>query len=62
MLIEQKKLKRQSRVLIQNMVPHEQLMKALDDLAIVTEVMEKERILHEKKVRCPHSQRRSLMS
>ncbi|XP_032890353.1 shootin-1 [Amblyraja radiata] len=51
MLIEQKKLKRQSRVLIQNMVPHEQLMKALDDLAIVTEVMEKERILHEKKIK-----------
>ncbi|XP_078268958.1 shootin-1-like [Rhinoraja longicauda] len=51
MLVEQKKLKRQSRVLIQNMVPHEQLMKALDELAIVTEIVEKERILHERKMK-----------
>ncbi|XP_051883486.1 shootin-1 [Pristis pectinata] len=51
MLVEQKKLKRRSQILTQNMVPHEQLMKALDDLAIVTEVMEEERILHERKIK-----------
>ncbi|XP_060698437.1 shootin-1 isoform X2 [Hemiscyllium ocellatum] len=51
MLLEQKKLKRQSQILIQKMVPNEQLMKALDDLAIVTETIEEERILHEKKLK-----------
>ncbi|XP_078420777.1 shootin-1 isoform X2 [Cetorhinus maximus] len=51
MLVEQKKLKRQSQILIQKMVPNEQLMKALDDLAIVTETIEEERILHEKKLK-----------
>ncbi|XP_062928116.1 shootin-1 isoform X1 [Mobula hypostoma] len=51
MLVEQKKLKRQSQILTQNMVPHEQLMKALDELAIVSGKMEQERILHEKKVK-----------
>ncbi|XP_072882940.1 shootin-1 isoform X2 [Hemitrygon akajei] len=51
MLVEQKKLKRQSQILTQNMVPHEQLMKALDELAIVTGKMEEERFLHEKKVK-----------
>ncbi|XP_043568763.1 shootin-1 isoform X2 [Chiloscyllium plagiosum] len=51
MLLEQKKFKRQSQILIQKMVPNEQLMKALDDLAIVTETIEEERILHEKKLK-----------
>ncbi|XP_067858247.1 shootin-1 [Heptranchias perlo] len=51
MLVEQKKLKRQSQILCQKMVPNEQLMKALDDLAIVTETIEEERILHEKKLK-----------
>ncbi|XP_078062288.1 shootin-1-like [Mustelus asterias] len=51
MLVEQKKLKRQSQVLFQKMVPNEQLMKALDDLAIVTETIEEERILHETKLK-----------
>ncbi|XP_048464894.1 shootin-1 [Rhincodon typus] len=50
MLLEQKKLKRQSQILIEKMVPNEQLMKALDDLAVVTETIEEERILHEKKL------------
>ncbi|XP_041064949.1 shootin-1 isoform X2 [Carcharodon carcharias] len=51
MLVEQKKLKRQSQILIQKMVPNEQLMKALDELAIVTETIEEERILHERKLK-----------
>ncbi|XP_048406876.2 shootin-1 [Stegostoma tigrinum] len=51
MLLEQKKLKRQSQILIQKMVPNEQLMEALDDLAIVTETIEEERILHETKLK-----------
>ncbi|XP_067909079.1 shootin-1 [Heterodontus francisci] len=51
MLVEQKKLKRKSQILIQKLVPNEQLMKAIDDLAIVTETIEEERILHEKKLK-----------
>uniref|UniRef100_UPI00398EF281 shootin-1 n=1 Tax=Pristiophorus japonicus TaxID=55135 RepID=UPI00398EF281 len=50
-LVEQKKLKRQSQILIQKMVPNEQLMAALDNLAIVTETIEEERILHGKKLK-----------
>ncbi|XP_042312966.1 shootin-1 [Sceloporus undulatus] len=50
MFIEQKKLKRQSQLLLQNAGPDEQLMKALDENAKLNQMLEEERLQHQQKV------------
>lgn len=50
MFIEQNKLKRQSHLLLQNSVPDQQLLKALDENAKLTQLLEEERIQHQQKV------------
>ncbi|ELW71005.1 Shootin-1 [Tupaia chinensis] len=51
MFIEQNKLKRQSHLLLQSSVPDQQLLKALDDNAKLTQLLEEERIQHQQKVK-----------
>ncbi|XP_011715218.2 shootin-1 isoform X2 [Macaca nemestrina] len=51
MFIEQNKLKRQSHLLLQNSVPDQQLLKALDENAKLTQLLEEERIQHQQKVK-----------
>ncbi|MGH0117341.1 UNVERIFIED_CONTAM: hypothetical protein FKN15_033436 [Acipenser sinensis] len=50
MLVEKKKLKRQSQLLLQNVGPNEQLLKAMEDVSNLTQALEKERIEHQQKV------------
>ncbi|KAH0623714.1 hypothetical protein JD844_006791 [Phrynosoma platyrhinos] len=50
MFIEQKKMKRQSQLLLQNAGPDEQLMKALDENAKLNQMLEEERLQHQQKV------------
>lgn len=50
MLIEQKKLKRQSQMLIQSVSPAEALQKALAEISTLTRTLEKERLEHQKQV------------
>lgn len=50
MFIEQNKLKRQSHLLLQSSVPDQQLLKALDENAKLTQLLEEERIQHQQKV------------
>ncbi|XP_043921937.1 shootin-1-like [Protopterus annectens] len=50
MLVEQKKLKRQSQILLESTAPNQQLQKALDDIAKITQTLEQERIQHQQKV------------
>nr|XP_033799514.1 shootin-1 isoform X2 [Geotrypetes seraphini] len=47
MFIEQNKLKRQSLLLLQNMAPEQQLLKALDENAKLSQKLEEERIQHQ---------------
>uniref|UniRef100_A0A2K6GMZ7 Shootin-1 n=2 Tax=Propithecus coquereli TaxID=379532 RepID=A0A2K6GMZ7_PROCO len=51
MFIEQNKLKRQSHLLLQNSVPDQQLLKALDENAKLIQLLEEERIQHQQKVK-----------
>ncbi|XP_032636686.1 shootin-1 [Chelonoidis abingdonii] len=51
MYIEQNKLKRQSHLLLQNSAPDQQLMKALDENAKLTQTLEEERHQHHQKVK-----------
>ncbi|ELK36754.1 Shootin-1 [Myotis davidii] len=51
MFIEQNKLKRQSHLLLQSSVPDQQLLKALDENAKLTQLLEGERIQHQQKVK-----------
>ncbi|XP_041125391.1 LOW QUALITY PROTEIN: shootin-1-like [Polyodon spathula] len=51
MLVEKKKLKRQSQLLLQNVGPNEQLLKAMEDVSNLTEALEKERIEHQQKMK-----------
>lgn len=51
MFIEQNKLKRQSHLLLQSSVPDQQLLKALDENAKLTQQLEEERIQHQQKVK-----------
>uniref|UniRef100_A0A9L0T6M7 Shootin-1 n=1 Tax=Equus caballus TaxID=9796 RepID=A0A9L0T6M7_HORSE len=51
MFIEQNKLKRQSYLLLQNSAPDQQLLKALDENAKLTQLLEEERIQHQQKVK-----------
>lgn len=51
MFIEQNKLKRQSQLLQQNSTPDEQLSKALDENAKLTQTLEEDRLQHQQKVR-----------
>uniref|UniRef100_A0A8C5Q976 Shootin-1 n=1 Tax=Leptobrachium leishanense TaxID=445787 RepID=A0A8C5Q976_9ANUR len=51
MYIEQKKLKRQSQLLLQSSVPSEQLLKALEENAKLTQALEEERMRHQQKVK-----------
>ncbi|XP_070801412.1 shootin-1 [Pituophis catenifer annectens] len=51
MFIEQNKLKRQSQLLQQNSTPDEQLSKALDENAKLTQTLEKERLQHQQKIK-----------
>ncbi|KAJ6668994.1 hypothetical protein lerEdw1_007803 [Lerista edwardsae] len=50
MFIEQNKLKRQSQLLLQNVGPDEQLLKALDENAKLSQMLEEERLQHRQKV------------
>uniref|UniRef100_A0A670IEB4 Shootin-1 n=1 Tax=Podarcis muralis TaxID=64176 RepID=A0A670IEB4_PODMU len=50
MFIEQKTLKRQSQLLLQNAGPDEQLLKALDENAKLNQILEEERLQHRQKV------------
>uniref|UniRef100_A0A8D0GAN9 Shootin-1 n=1 Tax=Sphenodon punctatus TaxID=8508 RepID=A0A8D0GAN9_SPHPU len=51
MFVEQKKLKRQSQLLLQNSAPDQQLLKALDENATLTQILEEERLQHKQKVK-----------
>uniref|UniRef100_A0A8C8SFF8 Shootin-1 n=1 Tax=Pelusios castaneus TaxID=367368 RepID=A0A8C8SFF8_9SAUR len=51
MYIEQNKLKRQSHLLLQNSAPDQQLLKALDENAKLTQALEEEKLQHQKKVK-----------
>ncbi|KAM6185313.1 shootin-1 [Rhynchocyon petersi] len=51
MLIEQKKLKRQSHLLLQSSAPDQQFLKALEENARLTQLLEEERIQHQQKVK-----------
>ncbi|CAM5157468.1 unnamed protein product [Natator depressus] len=51
MYIEQNKLKRQSHLLLQNSAPDQQLLKALDENARLTQTLEEERHQHQQKVK-----------
>ncbi|XP_012873067.1 PREDICTED: shootin-1 [Dipodomys ordii] len=51
MFIEQNKLKRQSRLLLQSSVPDQQLVQALDENAKLVQQLEEERIQHQQKVK-----------
>ncbi|XP_015997992.1 shootin-1 isoform X1 [Rousettus aegyptiacus] len=51
MFIEQNKLKRQSHLLLQSSAPDQQLLKALDENAKLTQLLEEERIQHQQKVK-----------
>ncbi|XP_048363071.1 shootin-1 [Sphaerodactylus townsendi] len=51
MFIEQNKLKRQSQLLLQNLAPDEQLLKALDENAKLNIILEEERLQHRQKVK-----------
>ncbi|XP_058154291.1 heat shock 70 kDa protein 12A isoform X4 [Dasypus novemcinctus] len=51
MFIEQNKLKRQSHLLLQSSAPDQQLLKALDENAKLTQLLEEERIQHQQKIK-----------
>ncbi|CAH2323218.1 shootin-1 isoform X1 [Pelobates cultripes] len=51
MYIEQNKLKRQSHLLLQSCAPNDQLLKALDENAKLTQALEEDRIQHQRKVK-----------
>nr|KAF6322866.1 shootin 1 [Pipistrellus kuhlii] len=51
MFIEQNKLKRQSHLLLQSSAPDQQLLKALDENAKLTQLLEEEKIQHQQKVK-----------
>ncbi|XP_024411334.2 shootin-1 isoform X2 [Desmodus rotundus] len=51
MFIEQNKLKRQSCLLLQSSAPDQQLLKALEENAKLTQLLEEERIQHQQKVK-----------
>ncbi|XP_017664754.1 PREDICTED: shootin-1 isoform X1 [Lepidothrix coronata] len=51
MFIEQNKMKRQSQLLLQNSAPDQQLLKALDDNAKLTQTLEEERLQHQQKIK-----------
>uniref|UniRef100_A0A0F7Z5Y6 Shootin-1 n=1 Tax=Crotalus adamanteus TaxID=8729 RepID=A0A0F7Z5Y6_CROAD len=51
MFIEQNKLKRQSQLLQQSSTPDEQLSKALDENAKLTQMLEEERLQHQQKIK-----------
>lgn len=50
MVVKQKEANRQSMILLQQVDPSIQLLKALEDLANVTKTLEEERIQHQDKV------------
>ncbi|EMP39016.1 Shootin-1 [Chelonia mydas] len=60
MYIEQNKLKRQSHLLLQNSAPDQQLLKALDENAKLTQTLEEERHQHQQKVVVCHLQVKEL--
>lgn len=51
MLMKQKEANRQSMILLQNAEPSIQLLKALEDVAVITKTLEEERLQHQQKVR-----------
>lgn len=51
MLVKQKEANRQSMILLQSAEPSVQLLKALEDVAVVTKTLEEERLQHQQKVR-----------
>ncbi|KAJ0067367.1 hypothetical protein NL108_018069 [Boleophthalmus pectinirostris] len=51
MLVEQKKLKRQSQILVQNLGPDQVLIEALDQVQKLTADLERERLQHQEEVR-----------
>ncbi|XP_036121689.1 shootin-1 [Molossus molossus] len=51
MFIEQNKLKRQSHLLLQSSAPDQQFLKALNENAKLTQLLEEERIQHQQKVK-----------
>ncbi|KAM5243684.1 shootin-1 isoform 3-T3 [Hipposideros larvatus] len=51
MFIEQNKLKRQSHLLLQSSAPDQQLLKALEENAKLTQQLEQEKIQHQQKVK-----------
>ncbi|XP_063290048.1 shootin-1 isoform X2 [Pelobates fuscus] len=51
MYIEQNKLKRQSHLLLQSCAPNDQLLKALEENAKLTQALEEDRIQHQRKVK-----------
>jgi len=50
MVVKQKEANRQSMILLQQVDPSIQLLKALEDLANATKTLEEERIQHQDKV------------
>uniref|UniRef100_A0A4W4G0N2 Shootin-1 n=1 Tax=Electrophorus electricus TaxID=8005 RepID=A0A4W4G0N2_ELEEL len=53
MLVKQKEANRQSMILLQQMDPSVQLLKALEDVANMTKTLEQERLQHQEKVHHP---------
>nr|XP_005995791.1 PREDICTED: shootin-1 isoform X2 [Latimeria chalumnae] len=51
MFVEQNKLKRQSQLLLQNAMPNQQLMKALEDIAELTQILEQERTQYQQEIK-----------
>ncbi|KAG9344617.1 hypothetical protein JZ751_011289 [Albula glossodonta] len=51
MLVEQKKLNRQSQILLQDISPEEALQKALQDIATLTQALEMQKLEHQKQVK-----------
>uniref|UniRef100_W5MTN7 Shootin-1 n=1 Tax=Lepisosteus oculatus TaxID=7918 RepID=W5MTN7_LEPOC len=56
MLVEQKKLKRQSQLLLQSASPSEQLCRALEDVSRLTQVLETERLQHQQEMKTVRQQ------
>lgn len=50
MLVEQKKMKRQSQILLQTSAPNQALTEALEQVCSLTQELETERLLHQKQV------------
>ncbi|MBN3324369.1 SHOT1 protein, partial [Atractosteus spatula] len=56
MLVEQKKLKRQSQLLLQSASPSEQLCRALEDVSRLTQILETERLQHQQEMKTVRQQ------